>query len=303
MMSHILALVDGGEACFRVSAGSQIVRYRIYPYHDKRDGWIKEFRYARDADKWLKANDFNPDDPQFEREKFVSSGSEVYTKRNTQTFMNDIAKGTECDHILVCFGHPTHNFRHDIAAIQDYKAGRGERPPHYYVVRDYLQEHYAYYESVDWLEDDDVMASFQNKLFHAEDVETVICSQDKDLLQVPGWHYNTRSKELFEVSVVQGLKEFYKQLISGDSTDTIPGIYQLTGKRNSKKFAGEIDAILKEPEDEERAYEYVFQLYNNAFGPGDYQVDAILTEIANLLYLRRAWVDSWHPPGDREIDW
>lgn len=292
----ILALIDGGEACFRVSAGSQIVRYRIYPYHDKKDGYIKEFRYAKDADKWLKSHNFNPDDPEYEREKFISSGSEVYTKRNTATFINDIKKGTQCDLLLVCFGHPTKNFRHDVATIQDYKAGRGDRPPHYYVVRDYLREHYAYYEAEEWLEDDDVMASFQTQLMVDEGVETVICSQDKDMLQVPGWHYNTRSKELFEVSVVQGLKEFYKQLISGDGTDTIPGLYALTGKRNSKKFAEDIDAILAEPADEMEVYEYVHQLYSNAFGTGDYQVDAILTEVGNLLYLRRAWVDSWHPP-------
>lgn len=297
-MSTVLALVDGGEACFRVSAGSQIVRYRLYPYHDKKDGYVKEFRYARDADKWLKGCNFNPDDPEYEREKYVSSGSEVYTKRSTDTFIDAIKKGTKCDLLLICFGHPTKNFRHDVATIQGYKEGRGERPPHYYVVRDYLRDNYAYYEADGWVEDDDVMASLQARLTDDEDVKTVICSQDKDMLQVPGWHYNTRSKELFEVSAVQGLKEFYKQLISGDPTDTIPGLYALTGKRNSKKYAAKVDQILQNPEDEAKAYEYVFNLYSDALGPGDHDVGVILTEVANLLYLRRAWTDRWHPPGD-----
>lgn len=295
-MSKRIALIDGGEVCFRVSAGSQIVRYRFYAYKEKEDGWLQEFRYAKDSEKWLKKIGHNPEDPIYERHKFVTGGSDDVARLNADRLVRAIMEGSKADYLLLCFGHPTRNFRHDVATIQRYKAGRGSRPPQYDVVREHLMDKYPYYEATTWLEDDDVMASFQTQLAEEPNLESIICTQDKDLLQVPGLHYNTKKGELFEVSVVQGLRAFYKQLISGDTTDTIPGIFQITGKRNSAKFAEHIDDVLQCPEDEYKAWIYVRDLYAEGFGPSDYDVPAILTEIGNLLYMRRNWRDKWAPP-------
>lgn len=52
----------------------------------------------------------------------------------------------------------------------------------------------------------------------------VICSVDKDLLQIPGKHYNFVKKEFCEISEIEGLRNFYKQMLIGDPADNIFGV-------------------------------------------------------------------------------
>lgn len=52
----------------------------------------------------------------------------------------------------------------------------------------------------------------------------IICSVDKDLLQIPGKHYNFVKKEFCKVSEIEGLRNFYKQMLIGDPADNIFGV-------------------------------------------------------------------------------
>jgi 5'-3' exonuclease len=54
-------------------------------------------------------------------------------------------------------------------------------------------------------------------------IESAICSIDKDLLQIPGRHYNFVKKEWAAVQALTGMKWFYKQILIGDTADEIPG--------------------------------------------------------------------------------
>jgi 5'-3' exonuclease len=54
--------------------------------------------------------------------------------------------------------------------------------------------------------------------------ESTICSIDKDLLQVPGQHYNFVRKERLTVTEDEGIRFFYKQLVIGDRIDDIIGV-------------------------------------------------------------------------------
>lgn len=54
--------------------------------------------------------------------------------------------------------------------------------------------------------------------------DTIICSIDKDLKQIPGLHYNFVKDEWDEVTVDGGLRFFYEQLLIGDRADNIFGI-------------------------------------------------------------------------------
>ena len=78
----------------------------------------------------------------------------------------------------------SNNFRREIAP--SYKANRpDERPAHWEAVRQFLvTQHKAII--CDGYEADDEMGIQQDK----ETLTTVICSIDKDLLQIPGRHYN-----------------------------------------------------------------------------------------------------------------
>lgn len=83
--------------------------------------------------------------------------------------------------------------------------------------------------------------------------ETVICSIDKDLLMIPGCHYNIVKKEYHEVSELGGLKAFYRQTLIGDSSDNVFGVKGI-GKVKAAKL---IDSL----ETEEQMFDLVYDLY------------------------------------------
>lgn len=121
--------------------------------------------------------------------------------------------------------------------------------------------------------------------------EQVICvSNDKDLLQLPGWHYNFVNKTMTLVSPLDGLRTFYKQLILGDKTDNIPGF---DGKLRSEcpKFIAKLQEPIDEMTEEADMYEYVKQIYQN-------ESDVVLHRNAQLLYILKEEDVYWHPPTE-----
>ena len=53
------------------------------------------------------------------------------------------------------------------------------------------------------------------------DEDTIIVSDDKDLQTIAGYHYN--KGEVIEVSEQQALKNFYTQVLTGDTADNYKG--------------------------------------------------------------------------------
>ena len=72
-------------------------------------------------------------------------------------------------------------------------------------------------------EADDALGIGQDKVNIDNDTGTVICSIDKDLLQIPGNHYNFVKEEYVYITPGEGLTNFYRQLLIGDPGDNIPG--------------------------------------------------------------------------------
>ena len=52
----------------------------------------------------------------------------------------------------------------------------------------------------------------------------VMCSIDKDMLQVPGLHFNFRKNEFTTITEDQGSYQLHIQMLTGDSTDNIKGL-------------------------------------------------------------------------------
>jgi 5'-3' exonuclease len=75
-------------------------------------------------------------------------------------------------------------------------------------------------------------------------VDFIICSIDKDLLMIPGKHYNIKSGEVSVVTEEMGMRNYYEQLLKGDSTDNIPGIYNL-GNVKAKKILADCKTELE----------------------------------------------------------
>lgn len=107
------------------------------------------------------------------------------------------------------------NFRFQL--YPEYKANRTvPKPKHYQALRDYLVTFEQAHISEN-MEADDELGLRQTD-------STIICSIDKDLLQIPGRHYNFVKNQHIVVSPEEGRRRFYTQLLMGDITDNIPGI-------------------------------------------------------------------------------
>jgi 5'-3' exonuclease len=122
-------------------------------------------------------------------------------------------------HYLVVSGR--NNFRKVL--YPDYKAGRREKPPLYAPLMDKLEElNRSRWCKHDQLEADDLLGIM---LTNGRVKNPILCSIDKDLLGVPGWHYNW-NKDDWPREVTQGEADHHwlVQLLMGDSTDNIEGM-------------------------------------------------------------------------------
>ncbi len=158
------------------------------------------------------------------------------------TLMRDILS-MEDNHLTFIKGK--NNFRYKI--YPEYKANRKKTVPpvHLQACYDFLKQEYSAIE-VDGYEVDDALGIHQ-------DNESVIFSIDKDLLMIPGCHFNFVTRKYMEVSELDGLKTFYKQMLIGDVSDNIFGIDGI-GKVKAAKL---IDNL----ETEEEMYKIVRELY------------------------------------------
>lgn len=130
------------------------------------------------------------------------------------------------------------NFRKDIAVTKEYKGNRKDMimPEHLDSIRDYLINEWEC-DVVNGLEADDALGICQTEM-----KDTIICSIDKDLLQIKGYHYNWNTKEVCYVTEYDAWMKLYEQTLSGDSTDNIVGIPRV-GEKTAKKILAECFSI------------------------------------------------------------
>jgi len=137
------------------------------------------------------------------------------------------------------------NFRYEINP--KYKANRDDliRPPYLQECREYLVTEWKA-KVTDGYEADDALGFNQTE-------ESIICTIDKDLNMIPGKHYTwpimrggieIREAKLYEVSELEGLQAFYRQMLIGDTSDNIFGVKGI-GKVKAAKI---IDCLQTELE-------------------------------------------------------
>lgn len=174
---------------------------------------------------------------------------------------------------------PVGNFREGIATRAKYKGNRDaqQKPSHFKAIRKLLVESLGAREA-SGQEADDALGI--GATCHPD---AVLCSFDKDLLQIPGTHYNWVSKEEIPVSKRQGALRFYKQCISGDPTDNVPGVPGYGDIKAARVVEGAKSNV--------EAWELVVKTYELA---GLSRGDAL--ETARLVYVRRKENEVWQPP-------
>jgi len=169
------------------------------------------------------------------------------------------------------------NFRFDIAKSHPYKGNRKdtEKPKHLASARQHMMNKYDAIVSEDE-EADDLIA----KAAAALDYNCVVASIDKDMLQLPCWHFNFGRNEWTKVEPFEGLKFVYHQMLTGDRADNIIGLQGIGPKK--------ADKLLQDCHTEEDLWTTVLKAYD-----GDTER---LVENARLLWLRRYDNELWEPP-------
>jgi DNA polymerase I len=177
-----------------------------------------------------------------------------------------------------CFLSGSDNFRYSI--YPDYKANRRDmpRPKWLQQVREHLVSVWGAVVT-DGIEADDAMGIAQC----AADGDTCIASIDKDMLMIPGHHYNFVKQEASYVTPLEGLRNFYFQLIMGDRADNIFGF---DGKARQKvpKFLEPQIAVLEDCQTEQEMFEHVRAMYND---------DERLEMNAKCLWIMRKPDEVW----------
>ena len=205
------------------------------------------------------------------------------------------------------------NFRYEVASIQPYKGNRinKEKPRFYQEIRNFIKDHRDGIE-ISGREADDAMCEAQyadletckeyqrRAAITLDDCDirsleslatTVICSRDKDLRMREGWHYSWSikgqpEKPLRWITELDGLKWFYQQVLMGDSTDHIPGLFGVGEASTLLKHVKKLDNELE-------LYTYVHYQYTKRFGT--YALK-FLEENARLLYMLKTEGEVWSSP-------
>jgi len=261
------ALVDMDLIVYRVGAAC--------------DNWYYEFRGDRyDSSKELKSQLKRETKDTKEQEQLYSQAerkrdpeSWEETKSSVITFTEQLISEFD-DYQGYISGKG--NFRHRYATILPYKGTRSDdtRPVHYDAIRQLLVDAYDA-KVAQGMEADDCLGLAQTS---ADYLETCIVTVDKDLDMIPGVHYNWERDLKYEVEELDGVKKFYKQMLTGDMTDNILGLYGVGPK----------SALLKNiqlMEHEEDMQGYVAEQYRARFGSYDLK---FLEENAKLLWILRS---------------
>lgn len=169
------------------------------------------------------------------------------------------------------------NFRYDIATILPYKGNRDgiKRPYHLDSVRQLLVDSYGADVTVG-MEADDAIG-----LAHREG--DVITTVDKDLNCIPGDHFNWVKEDRFNVTPIEADAFFYCQVVTGDSTDNILGLYGMGSK------AKVLDNI-RLCKTEEEMFNLVRKEYECRFGSYWKQ---FMLENCNLLWIMQQRIPLW----------
>ena len=127
------------------------------------------------------------------------------------------------------------NFRTRIATIQEYKGNRQQEKPKWYSeMKDYAISSYGASVSVDREADDDVGIA----QWAAKDRSTCIVSLDKDMNCIPGHHWHPIKQTYYYVTLAEANKNFWTQVLTGDSTDNVRGIPKVGPKTAEKLLEG-----------------------------------------------------------------
>ena len=161
------------------------------------------------------------------------------------------------DKMIVIFDAARENFRNEI--YPEYKANRGEAPddliPQFPLIRECVKSFNIPQLEIEGFEADDLIATYV-KLAEKDEIETIIVSSDKDLMQLvsknvtmldPMKNKKIEIQDVEEKFGVQPGKVIFIQALTGDKVDNIPGAPGIGPKTASQLINefNDIDGLMK----------------------------------------------------------
>lgn len=190
------------------------------------------------------------------------------------------------------------NFRYAIATTVPYKSTREIRgkPKYLRACKSFIEE---YYDAIvtTGIEADDELGIKSQKLGD----RCFIASIDKDLDQLAGWHFDWTKDRVYRVSQKEADFALYRQILTGDSTDDIPGLRGVGPKA--------AEGILGGAANSQALFQRTWDAYRTRVDPNPHRAYNYFREQARLIYVLRKDVDREEHstivnlPGWQPIDW
>lgn len=285
------ALIDADEVVYAAGFASQHKWYHIYINGEVGDGWLYRKKYKKDILPLLEENE------DFVLREEWTYDNERIACHNADEYIRRVVERTSATQKVLLFSGPD-NFRKDVATLQPYKGNRvdQEKPKHFEAITNHLRKNHQC-TSVNNLEADDLLGiagyyEWEKSGGNKDVAATVICTKDKDLDMVPGWRYHTGRGTFNWITEREGLETFFIQLLTGDATDHIPGIFKISWGKG--KASASLKKDIRNSKDAKEMYAHVWYAYwfNTIFD--DECVTRLLSEIGTLLYMKRQYlVERW----------
>lgn len=190
------------------------------------------------------------------------------------------------------------NFRYDIATVKPYKGNRKDthKPVHYQAIRNYMTDKWQA-KVVAGREADDELSILAHRAIE-DGQDYIVSTIDKDLDQVPGPHYDYVKKVFYDVDAEEGALLFWKQALSGDSTDNIPGATRI-GDAAATKLVTQWSA---DGYNDHEIWAAIVRVYEDSkYSKGclytDIDAELVAIEQARLVFMQVYPGQLWNPPG------
>lgn len=266
-MQNKLALIDADTIIYQSAAVIQVSPLIV---EHKISGRKKEFRNKTEWKNWLQSDkgrgyaddDFNVvQEPRLTED--ISHALHLIKRQ-----MEKITSKDWCSDFQIYLGGEG-NYRKAVATMKEYKSGRPPKPLAFQQCYDYTVNKYKDRVVIcngEEAEDGVAKVAWPKYLAaraakNKDLADVVICRVDKDLIQVPGWHYNYGKDTGPDwITDAEAARHFWWQMLKGDTTDAILGIPGVGGAKATK--------VLEGAKNEKECVERVIRAYKDHFEDG-----------------------------------
>lgn len=272
------SLIDGDILLYRCAAAAQKRVYICYDLVTKV--WLGQF------DKAVDLKEFCAGKEGIDHVWFIVPQPLNNAIHNFKTALDAIVRDSGADEYTIYLSSDV-CFRDSISTTRKYKGNRDhtQRPVHYHGLKEYVIKTYGPVV-VPLMEADDLMGIEQS-----QNQDTIICTLDKDLDQIPGLHYNWVKAVTYYVTEDAAQRNFWVQVVAGDATDNIQGVAGVGVKT--------AENLLWDCSTDWQFWSLVKVAYKEAYGA--VRGEEMAVEMARLVHiLREPLVEGkyWEPPSD-----